>query len=61
MRAVPTIGADAGRINPAGTRSPAMPSFGILSFVNHLIVAILAGLGHVTTELVPPLDRKRTD
>ena len=38
-----------------------MPSFGILSFVNHLIVAILAGLSHVTTELVPPLDRTRTD
>ena len=38
-----------------------MPSFGILSFVNHLIVAILAGLGHATTELVPPIDRKRTD
>jgi hypothetical protein len=37
-----------------------MPSFGILSFVNHLIVAILAGLGHVTTEWVSPLDRKHT-
>jgi hypothetical protein len=34
-----------------------MPSFGILSLVNRLIVAILAGLGHVTTEWVAPLDR----
>ena len=38
-----------------------MPSFGILAFVNHVIVAILAGLGHATTELVPPLDRRQTD
>ena len=39
-----------------------MPSLGILSFVNHLIVAILAGLGHVTTEWVTPLDsRDRLD
>jgi len=35
-----------------------MPSFGILSFVNHVIVAILAGLGHVTSEWVTPLDRR---
>ena len=39
-----------------------MPSLGILSFVNHVIVAILAGLGHVTTEWVAPLDhRERID
>ena len=35
-----------------------MPSLGILSFVNQLIVAILAGLGHVSTEWVTPLDRR---
>jgi hypothetical protein len=35
-----------------------MPSLGILSFVNQVIVAILAGLGHVTTEWVAPLDRR---
>ena len=35
-----------------------MPSLGILSFVNHVIVAILAGLGHMTTEWVAPLDRR---
>ena len=35
-----------------------MGSFGILSFVNHLIVAILAGLGHVSTEWVTPLDQR---
>jgi hypothetical protein len=39
-----------------------MPSLGILSFVNHVIVAILAGLGHVTTDWVAPLDlRERID
>jgi hypothetical protein len=35
-----------------------MPSLGILAFVNRLIVAILAGLGHVSTEWVTPLDRR---
>ena len=35
-----------------------MPSLGILSFVNHVIVAILAGLGHVTTEWVAPVERR---
>ena len=35
-----------------------MPSFGILSFVNQVIVAILAGLGHAATEWVTPLDRR---
>jgi hypothetical protein len=35
-----------------------MPSLGILSFVNHVILAILAGLGHVTTDRVTPLDRR---
>jgi hypothetical protein len=35
-----------------------MPSLGILSLVNQLIVAILAGLGHVSTEWVTPLDRR---
>ena len=34
-----------------------MPSFGILAFVNHVIVAILAALGSVTTGRVPPIDR----
>jgi hypothetical protein len=35
-----------------------MPSLGLFSFVNHVIVAILAGLGHVSTEWVTPLDRR---
>jgi hypothetical protein len=35
-----------------------MPSLGLLSFVNHVIVAILAGLGHVSTEWVTPLNRR---
>ena len=35
-----------------------MPSLGLLSFVNQVIVAILAGLGHVSTEWVAPLDRR---
>jgi hypothetical protein len=35
-----------------------MPSLGIFSFVNHLILAILAGLGHVTTEWITPLDQR---
>ena len=34
-----------------------MPSFGILAFVNHVIVAILAALGSLATERVPPIDR----
>jgi hypothetical protein len=35
-----------------------MTSLGIFSFVNQVIVAILAGLGHVTTEWVTPLDQR---
>ena len=35
-----------------------MPSLGIHTFVNHVIVAIQAGLGHVSTEWVTPLDRR---
>jgi hypothetical protein len=35
-----------------------MPSLGLLSFVSHMIVAILAGLGHVSTEWVTPLNRR---
>jgi len=38
-----------------------MSSFSILSFVKQLIVAILAGLGSVTTEWVPPVNRKNIE
>jgi hypothetical protein len=38
-----------------------MSSFSILSFVKHFIAAILAGLGSVTTEWVPPVNRKSTE
>ena len=38
-----------------------MSSFSILSFVKQLIFATLAGLGSVTTEWVPPVNRKSTE
>ena len=38
-----------------------MSSFSILSFVKQLIFATLAGLGSVTTEWVPPVNRKNTE
>ena len=34
-----------------------MPSLGILSLFNRLVIAILAGLGTVAIEWVPPVER----
>jgi hypothetical protein len=33
-----------------------MPSFGILSLISRLMVAILAGLGSAATEWIPPVE-----
>jgi hypothetical protein len=33
-----------------------MPSLGIVSLINRLIVAFLAGLGSATIEWLPPVD-----
>jgi hypothetical protein len=35
-----------------------MTARGFLSFVSHIIVAILAGIGSVATEWVTPVDRR---
>jgi hypothetical protein len=34
-----------------------MPSLGILSLLNRLVVAMLAGLGSVAVEHLPPVER----
>ena len=34
-----------------------MPSLGILSLLNRLVIAVLAGLGTVAIDWVPPVER----
>jgi hypothetical protein len=56
----PSVGPDncgqRGRRSPAGTEIRPMPSLGIVSLINRLIVTFLAGLGSATIEWLPPVD-----
>jgi hypothetical protein len=45
------------RARARGDWRPGMPSLGIVSLLNRLVIAILAGLGTVAIEWVPPVER----